>query len=112
MAGRRKGDLGVPLLLFLLLLPFVTGHKAASKGSAATAGSSRTTDTDGDGIPNHLERSLRGIDKKRDTDHDGVPDYLDQDDDADGIPDHKDPDRNGDGILDTHQDADGDGIPD
>lgn len=46
-------------------------------------------DDDGDGIPDSLEASLKGVDTARDTDRDGIPDYLDPDDDNDGIPDFR-----------------------
>jgi len=36
-------------------------------------------DSDGDGIPDHLDD---------DDDNDGIPDSQDNDDDGDGIPDH------------------------
>ena len=49
---------------------------------------------------------------EKDTDGDGIPDHLDDDDDGDGIPDHLDKDDDGDGIPDDQEDADGDGIPD
>ena len=39
----------------------------------------------------------------KDTDGDGVPDHLDDDDDGDGIPDHKDTDDDGDGIPDEEE---------
>ncbi len=48
----------------------------------------------------------------QDTDGDGIPDHLDDDDDGDGIPDHLDKDDDGDGIPDDQEDSDGDGIPD
>ena len=35
---------------------------------------------------------------QKDTDGDGIPDHLDPDDDGDGIPDHLDADDDGDGI--------------
>ena len=70
-------------------------------------------DSDGDGIPDHVEMGYQhgGVD----TDGDGTPDYLDLDSDNDGIPDSIEGtvDTDGDGIpdyLDT--DSDGDGIPD
>ena len=39
-----------------------------------------SVDSDGDGIPDHLDD---------DDDGDGIPDHLDTDDDGDGIPDHE-----------------------
>jgi hypothetical protein len=38
-----------------------------------------------------------------DTDGDGIPDHLDDDIDGDGIPNHLDDDANGDGIPDVEQ---------
>jgi len=63
------------------------------------------TDTDGDGIDNHVE----GLD---DPDGDGIPNYLDTDSDGDGIDDSDegDGDSDGDGspdYLDTDSDNDG-----
>ncbi|MCC7539731.1 MAG: hypothetical protein IT379_26145 [Deltaproteobacteria bacterium] len=85
------------------------------------------TDTDDDGMPNHLDpdddgdgiptRDERPMGTNRDTDTDAAPDHLDPDDDGDGIPtrderpggisrdsdadgasDHLDPDDDGDSI--------------
>jgi len=64
------------------------------------------SDDDGDGIPDAVERTLKGVDRTVDTDRDGTPDYLDSDDDGDNIPDFRDPDDNGDGIPDIKQDTD------
>lgn len=96
----------ITLSLILLLVPgcIIAGSSSGGRRSVP--------DTDSDGIPDHLERSLKGVDKTVDTDGDGIPDYLDTDDDNDGIPDSRDSDRNGDGIPDSRQDQDGDGIPD
>ena len=84
-------------------------------------------DSDGDGIPDHIE--LGGQQGGVDTDGDGTPDYLDLDSDGDGIPDsvegnvdsdgdgvpdYLDLDSDGDGISDAEEgiiDTDGDGIP-
>lgn len=52
-------------------------------------------DSDGDGIPDDVERGV-------DSDGDGIPDRLDPDSDDDGIPD----------LVEGVVDADGDGIPD
>ena len=38
-----------------------------------------------------------------DSDGDGIPDHLDDDDDGDGIPDHLDNDDDGDGIPDDEE---------
>ena len=40
-----------------------------------------------------------------DTDGDGIPDHLDDDIDGDGIPNHLDEDANGDGIPDVNRHA-------
>ena len=70
-------------------------------------------DSDGDGIPDHIE--LGGQPGGIDTDGDGTPDYLDLDSDGDGIPDSVEGniDTDGDGIPDyLDLDSDGDGISD
>ncbi|MHA8050405.1 Ig-like domain-containing protein, partial [Aquirufa sp. ROCK-SH2] len=95
-------------------------------------------DSDGDGIPDSIEKGTGTT--PVDTDGDGTPDYLDTDSDGDGIPDsvekgtgttpvdtdgdgtpdYLDTDSDNDGILDsvekgtgtTPLDTDGDGIPD
>ncbi len=70
-------------------------------------------DSDGDGIPDHIE--LGGQSGGIDTDGDGTPDYLDLDSDGDGIPDSVEGniDTDGDGIPDyLDLDSDGDGISD
>ncbi len=94
------------------------------------------TDTDGDGINNHLDSdsdndgisdSVEGND---DADNDTVPNYVDTDSDGDGIsdsdesgadtdsdntPNYLDTDSDNDGIDDSEEadgDADGDGTPD
>jgi len=76
-------------------------------------------DTDGDGVPDHLDL---------DSDGDGIPDRVEQgideddcdmstppvDTDGDGVPDFRDLDSDGDGIPDAIEgidDLDGDGIP-
>ncbi|WP_165392183.1 calcium-binding protein [Pseudomonas tructae] len=73
-----------------------------------------TYDTDGDGIPNTIDKDPFGPD----TDADGIPDFKDLDDDGDYIPDDYDlnprgpGDLDGDGIPDDKDpDKDGDGIP-
>ncbi|MGI6393586.1 MAG: thrombospondin type 3 repeat-containing protein [bacterium] len=73
-------------------------------------------DSDGDGIPDHVEMP-NGV--PVDTDGDGVPDYLDPDSDGDGIPDNIEcpelpcRDSDNDGVPDYRDtDSDGDGIPD
>jgi gliding motility-associated-like protein len=80
-------------------------------------------DSDGDGIPDDIEKG-NGTTPK-DTDGDGTPDYLDPDSDNDGIPDSEEDsgclglspctptDTDGDGNPDyTDTDSDNDGIPD
>lgn len=62
------------------------------------------SDDDNDGIrdsddEDHAE--FDGVSAERDTDGDGIPDHLDDDDDNDGIPDYLDDDDDGDGILDV-----------
>ena len=42
-----------------------------------------------------------------DSDGDGIPDHLDDDDDGDGIPDHLDKDDDGDGIPDDQEGIEG-----
>merc|ERR1739838_953462 len=87
----------------------------SSKNDADSAPA--VTDSDGDGVPDHLDNDDDGDgipdDQEVDSDGDGIPDHLDTDDDGDGIPDDEEVDSDGDGIpdhLDT--DDDGDGIPD
>ena len=75
-------------------------------------------DSDGDGIPDHLDDDddNDGIPDSQDNDDDGdgIPDHLEAvDSDGDGIPDHLDDDDDNDGIPDSQDnDDDGDGIPD
>jgi len=81
------------------------GKQPPLRPAAAAGGRQRFKDTDGDGIPDHLDP---------DDDGDGIPDYLDADDDGDGIADtdEKDHDTDGDGIPDVEDsDDDNDGIP-
>jgi hypothetical protein len=72
--------------------------------------SGHDADTDGDGIPNHKDEDDDGdgISTKDesdvDSDNDGVPDYIDADDDNDGIP-TKDELKGG-----SPTDSDGDGV--
>ena len=65
---------------------------------------SQDNDDDGDGIPDSEEEEL----DETDSDGDGVPDFLDDDDDNDGIPDSEDDDDDGDGTKDEDEDGDGD----
>ena len=80
-------------------------------------------DSDGDGIPDHLDADddNDGVLTKfetdhgtlQDSDHDGTPDHLDKDDDNDGIPTAREQaDPNGDGNPEDAVDTDGDGVPD
>ena len=90
-------------------------------------------DTDGDGIPDHLDEcpdvaGLVEFNGCPDTDGDGIPDHLDEcpdvaglvefngcpDTDGDGIPDHLDecPDVTGLAQFNGCPDTDGDGVPD
>jgi hypothetical protein len=79
-------------------------------------------DSDGDGVPNMVERggcmgNMPGcVNGDRDTDRDGIPDYLDPDDDGDGIPTaverNLDPSPNDDFDMDgipSYRDLDSDG---
>lgn len=89
-------------------------------------------DTDGDGVPDHLDVFPTNANESVDTDNDGIGDNADGDDDNDGIPDNIDPspldpsnaiaDTDGDGLSDikefqigtlpSNRDTDGDGMPD
>jgi uncharacterized repeat protein (TIGR01451 family) len=73
-------------------------------------------DTDGDGIPDHVETATGTDPTKADTDGDGIPDGV-EDKDRDGVvdPDETDPrddDCDDDGLLDGTEDKDHDGIVD
>lgn len=63
------------------------------------------SDDDNDGVRDSDDEDHAAFDgvsaEERDTDGDGIPDHLDDDDDNDGIPDHLDDDDDGDGILDV-----------
>ena len=85
--------------------PAESNHRSAVRISSSrsqhheqTAVAGRLTDTDGNGIPDHLDP---------DDDEDGIPDYLDADDDGDGTPDVDDSDDDNDGTPDA-QDLDDD----
>merc|ERR1739838_778520 len=87
----------------------------SSKNDADSAPA--VTDSEGDGVPDHLDNDDDGDgipdDQEVDSDGDGIPDHLDTDDDGDGIPDDADDDDDGDGVSDhLEMDSDGDGIPD
>ncbi|MFM7020300.1 MAG: Ig-like domain-containing protein [Aquirufa sp.] len=112
----------VPALNYAGTLPVITYNISDGAGgtASATLALSVTFDTDGDGIPDAVEKGP-GI--APDTDGDGIPDYKDLDSDNDGILDGVENaacspavipcDMDGDGIpnyLDT--DSDGDGISD
>jgi hypothetical protein len=76
--------------------------------------SSGDVDTDGDGVPNHLDDDDDGdgiatsLERNLDTDVDGIPDYLDEDDDGDGKLTKVELAAVGGASVDT----DGDGTPD
>jgi CshA-type fibril repeat protein len=112
----------VPALNYAGTLPVITYNINDGTGgtASATLALSVTFDTDGDGIPDSVEKGP-GI--APDTDGDGIPDYKDLDSDNDGILDNVENtacvpavmpcDIDGDGIpnyLDL--DSDGDGISD
>lgn len=66
-----------------------------------------TTDTDGDGVADYLEKYYGTDPETVDTDGDGLNDYIEL------FVTDTDPvlaDTNGDGILDSHEDTDGDGL--
>ena len=68
------------------------GKQPPLRPAAAAGGRQRFKDTDGDGIPDHLDPDDDGDgiadtdEKDHDTDGDGIPDVEDSDDDNDGIP--------------------------
>ena len=112
----------VPVLNYAGTLPVITYNISDGAGgtASATLALTITFDTDGDGIPDAVEK---GPGVAPDTDGDGIPDYKDLDSDNDGILDSVENaacspavmpcDIDGDGIpnyLDT--DSDGDGISD
>ncbi|WP_392449824.1 Ig-like domain-containing protein [Staphylococcus massiliensis] len=79
-------------------------------------------DADADGTTNanddYPNDAKRQIDKQLDTDGDGIPNHLDSDDDNDGLSDEIErllnldpvnPDSDGDGVIDGDEDADADG---
>jgi gliding motility-associated-like protein len=112
----------VPALNYAGTLPVISYNISDGAGGTASANLalSVTFDTDGDGIPDSVEK---GPGVAPDTDGDGIPDYKDLDSDNDGILDSVENaacvpavmpcDIDGDGIpnyLDF--DSDGDGISD
>ncbi len=71
------------------------------------------TDANGNGLEDSLESAMTRV-LADDTDGDGVPDYLDRDTDGDGILDLVEAggqDLDNDGIVDSLADTDNDGIP-
>ena len=104
--------------------------------SSANIGDGKITivwrDTDGDGVPDHLDTFPTNSADASDNDGDGIGDNADPDDDNDGIPDAFDlqpfnaananGDSDGDGLTDLQEyqrglppnnaDYDGDGLPD
>ncbi|MAM00175.1 MAG: thrombospondin type 3 repeat family protein [Alteromonadaceae bacterium] len=111
---------------------------SASDGTTATTPKAADitftglTDTDGDGVPDHVETTDEGTDPNdpkdvKDTDGDGIPDYVEEnqentdptdkidyrDTDGDGVPDFVEvKEGTGPGDPKGYKDADGDGVPD
>ena len=77
--------------------------------SSSSAGPVTCPDADGDGISDEDEGANEN--PPRDTDGDGIPDYLDKDSDGDGIPDSVEGGTHGDPCK-KPVDSDGDGVPD
>jgi hypothetical protein len=79
------------------------GNNGDRDDDGITDGDEGGKDTDGDGIPNDLDRDSDnddlsdGQEGNDDTDGDGTPDFEDTDSDGDGIRDNEDPDPYGGG---------------
>jgi hypothetical protein len=90
----------------------------ATSFSCAPNGTDPSGDDDNDGIVNYKDAdyctlNTAGTCSVLDSDGDGIPDFLDRDSDNDGIPDVIEAggvDANGDGIIDNFCDTDGDGL--
>jgi len=117
-AGRGATDaIGTPELRAMVSLAFVAGAPARAQLSAADRGAP-DQDTDGDGIPDSVDKCPNEPEDKDmfedddgcpdpDNDHDGIPDALDK---CPLDPEDKDGFQDEDGCPD--KDNDGDGIPD
>ena len=117
-AGRGATDaLGTPELRAMVSLAFVAGSPAVALASAADR-SAPDQDSDGDGIPDSIDKCPNEPEDKDmfedddgcpdpDNDHDGIPDALDK---CPLDPEDKDGFQDEDGCPD--KDNDGDGIPD
>jgi hypothetical protein len=90
----------------------------AAGWSCTPNNSDPSLDDDNDGIINYKDADWSTLNSAGcaaflDSDGDGIPDYLDRDSDNDGIPDVVEAlgvDANGDGIIDNFCDTDGDGL--
>ena len=85
----------------------ITGGLDANNDGVDDDALANLPDSDGDGVPNHLDN---------DADNDGIPDIVEGsvDSDGDGIPNYLDTDSDNDGIADSDEgniDSDNDTIP-
>lgn len=109
-----KQQYSVGALALVVLMVGCSDREARSPSDAGMDASHAlpaVKDTDGDGIPDWLERPG---DRDADTDRDGIPNHLDEDDDGDGIStkEESDVDTDSDGIPDyLDEDDDNDGVP-